>query len=135
VTTIVVRDGVMASDSMATRGPWVPPGSADKLFRMVDGGVAAVTGDYAPGCRYIGWLNDPKGDAPNTGDATVIRLHPDNTVTIYECGGSYREDVSEFCAAALAALHMGADAAKAVAIAALVDAHTGGAVITMKCEV
>lgn len=130
----------MAADSMATRGSWVLPGRTDKLFRMSDGGVAAVTGDYAPGCRYIEWLNDPKGDAPTTGDATVIRLHPDNTVTIYECGGSYREDVSEFCAwgsgmpAALAALHMGADAAKAVAIAALVDAHTGGDVATMKCE-
>lgn len=141
MTTIVYRDGVMASDSLATRGAWVLPGHTEKLFRMKDGGVAAVTGDYAPGCRYIEWLNSPTGEEPAIGESTVIRLNPDLTVTVYEVGGSYKEDVGEFCAwgsgmpAALAALHMGADAAKAVEMASLVDTNSGGKVITMKCEV
>lgn len=141
MTTIVVRDGVMASDSLATRSPWKLPGTTDKLFRMKDGGMAGVTGDYAPAVRYIEWLNNEDGDEPSLGDATVIRIHPDMSCTVYEAGGSYKEDVSEFCAwgsgmpAALAALHMGADAVKAVEVACLVDTSSGGAIVTMKCEV
>jgi len=109
VTTIVYRSGVLAADSLATRGQWKLPGVTAKLFRMKDGGMAGVTGDYAPAVRYA--------------------------------GGAYTEDVSTFCAwgsgmpCALAALHMGASAAKAVSVAAVVDTSTGGNVITMKCEI
>jgi hypothetical protein len=141
VTTIVFRDGVLASDSLATRNPWKLPGSTSKLFRMSDGGMAGVTGDYAPSVRYVEWLNGPQEtDEPSLGDATVVRIHPDQTCTVYEAGGSYVEDVSAFCAwgsgmpCALAALYMGASAAEAVAVAMVVDTHSGGDVVTMECE-
>jgi len=131
----------MAADSRSGRGAWTMPGIAEKLFRMADGGVAAVTGDCAPGCRYIEWLDVP-GDRPepDIGDATVVRLMPDGTIRVYEAGGSYIENVAEFLAwgsgmaPALGAMHMGADAVKAVEIAALVDAHTGGPVVSMKIK-
>lgn len=141
MTTIAYRDGVLASDSLATRNPWKLPGSTEKLFRMEDGGMAGVTGDYAPAVRYVEWLNsDQETDEPTLGDATVIRILPDLTCMIYEAGGSYIEDVTTFCAwgsgmpCALAALHMGASAAKAVAVAAVIDTHSGGDIVTMTCE-
>lgn len=142
MTTIAYRSGVLAADSLATRGQWKLPGATAKLFRMKDGGMAGVTGDYAPAVRYVEWLNSGQDtDEPTLGDATIIRILPDLTCTVYEAGGAYIEDVSTFCAwgsgmpCALAALHMGASAAKAVSVAAVVDTSTGGEVVTMKCEV
>lgn len=141
MTTIAFRAGILASDSLATRGPWKLPGNTEKLFRMKDGGMAGVTGDYAPAVRYIEWLNsDQTTEEPSLGDATIIRILPDQTCLVYEVGGCYIEDVTTFCAwgsgmpCALAALHMGASAAKAVAVAAVVDTTSGGDVITMTCE-
>lgn len=141
MTTIAIRNGTMACDSRGSRGQCILPGAAQKLFRMNDGGVAAIVGDYAPGWAYVDWLNNP-GDRsePGIGDASVIRLHPDKTVTVYECGGFFKEDVTQFCAwgsgmaPALAALHMGASAIKAVQIAMLVDPGSGGEIQSMKVK-
>lgn len=132
MTTIAYRDGVVAADTRSTRGGFILPGSSPKLFRMLDGGVAAVTGDYAPGVSFIEWLKAPDGKPePSLGEATVIRFRADRTITIYECDGSYAE-TAPFCAwgsgmtPALAALHAGLSAADAVKIAMLIDPYSGG---------
>ena len=57
MTTIAYRNGVLAADGLGTRGSWLLPGKAQKLFRMKDGGMAAITGDYANGCQYIHCLS------------------------------------------------------------------------------
>jgi ATP-dependent protease HslVU (ClpYQ) peptidase subunit len=141
VTTIAFRWGVMAADSRMMNGGWINRYSADKLFRLPDGGVAGVTGTFAEAVAFAKWLQDGEsGDRPPLTESTVVRLRKDGTLTIYEQNSSF-DIATEFGAwgsgspAANAAMYMGADAAKAVEIAALLDDSTGGKVVTMKCEV
>lgn len=141
MTTIAFRDGVLAADSRFMIGGWKQPYPAKKLFRMADGTVCGVTGDYAVSVAYVEWLDGNRTEpAPNLGEGgRVIHLAKDGAITIYEQTGSFQVE-PEFAAwgsgspAAHAALHMGADAAKAVEIAALVDDNTGGPVYSMRCE-
>jgi hypothetical protein len=141
VTTVAYRWGVLAADSRMMNGGWKHRYAAEKLFRLPDGGVAAVTGTYAEAVAFVTWLQGGEvGDKPSISESTVIRLRKNGTLTIYEGNASFNV-TTEFGAwgsgspAANAAMYMGADAAKAVEIAALLDDCTGGEVFTMKCEI
>ena len=137
MTTIVYRDGVMAADSRAMISGWKTGYPLPKLFRLKDGSVCAVCGDYAPAFAFKDWLDtDRVTPRPGLSETTVIHMTADG-VTIHEDGGSF--PISAHFAAwgsgappAYGALHMGADAVKAVEIAALVDDGTGGPVTFMK---
>ncbi|MFC3072354.1 hypothetical protein [Shinella pollutisoli] len=141
MTTVAYRDGVLAADSRFMVNGWKQPHPAKKLFRMKDGAVCAVTGDYAISVEFVRWLDGDRAQpAPQLGDmGRVIHMAKDGTLTIYEMSGSF-EVSCEFTAfgsgspAAQAAMYMGADAIKAVEIAALLDDATGGNVCHMKCE-
>lgn len=141
MTTVAYRWGVLAADSRMMNGGWIHRFSASKLFRLPSGDVAGVTGTYAEAVAFIRWLqNGEVGDRPSLSESTIIRLRKTGSLTIYEAGASF-DVTTEFGAwgsgspAANAAMYMGADAAKAVEIAALLDDNTGGEVVTMKCEV
>ncbi|RTM07409.1 MAG: hypothetical protein EKK31_11640 [Hyphomicrobiales bacterium] len=141
MTTIAYRWGVLASDSRMMNGGWIHRYGGDKLFRLPNGEIVGVTGTYAEAVAFVSWLQGGEaGDKPTLSEATVVRLRKDGTLTIYEAGASFNV-TTEFGAwgsgspAANAAMYMGADAAKAVEIAALLDDCTGGEVKTMKCEV
>jgi ATP-dependent protease HslVU (ClpYQ) peptidase subunit len=141
VTTIAYRWGVMAADSQSMCGGWINRYAAEKLFRLPDGGVAGVAGTFAEAVAFVKWLQDGEvGDRPALTESTVIRMRKDGTLTIYEQNASF-DLTTEFGAwgsgspAANAAMYMGADAARAVEIAALLDDSTGGKIVTMKCEV
>jgi 20S proteasome alpha/beta subunit len=141
MTTIAYRDGVLASDSRFIVNGWKQPYPAKKLFRMNDGTVCAVTGDYAVSVALVRWLDsDQKEASPSLGEGgRVIHLIRDGEITVYEMSGSF-EVRAEFAAwgsgspAAHAAFHMGADAVKAVEIASLVDDGTGAPFCFMRCE-
>jgi hypothetical protein len=141
MTTIAFRWGVLASDSMCCRGSWINPYPAEKLFRLPDGGVAGVTGEYAEAMGFVAWLQGhEQADRPPLSEASVIRLHKDGSLTIYEGSASYdiKPDFAAFGSggmAANAAMYMGADAAKAIEVASLLDDGTGGKIVTMKCEI
>lgn len=142
MTTIAYRWGVMAVDSQcSSSNGWINPYVVDKIHRLPDGTVAAVCGTLAEATKFIGWLKSGEtGDEPPLAESTVIRLRKDGSLTIYEAGASFNVK-TEFGAwgsggpAANAAMHMGADAAKAVEIASLLDDSTGGAIVAMKCEI
>jgi ATP-dependent protease HslVU (ClpYQ) peptidase subunit len=141
MTTIAYRWGVLAADSRMMSGGWKHRYSATKLFRLPSGDIAGVVGTYAEAVAFVTWLqNSETGDKPALNEATVIRLRKDGSLTIYEQNASFNI-TTEFGAwgsgspAANAAMYMGADAAKAVEIAALLDDCTGGEVVTMKCEI
>lgn len=141
MTTIAYRWGVMAADSRAMVGGWKASYGSDKLHRLPDGTVAGVVGEYASAVRFVVWLQSGEaGDNPGLSEASVIRMLKDGSLIIYEENGAFPVR-TEFGAwgsgspAANAAMYMGADAAKAIEIAALLDDSTGGKVITMKCEV
>lgn len=141
MTTIAYRSGVLASDSRAMLGGWKSAYSLPKLFRMKDGSsVVGVVGNYAMAVKFKDWLDaGSEGDAPGMDDTTVIQMHTEGNVTIHEAGGSFPVQ-ADFAAwgsgmpAAQAALIMGADAARAIEIAAMLDDSTGGDVVTMTCE-
>ena len=139
MTTIAYRDGVLAADSLVCVSGWKQPHRAAKLHRMQDGTVCGMTGDLAPASSFIRWLDTGEGDKPPMTDARVIHMQHGGRLRVYEDGGYFDLDC-EFTAfgsgspAAQAAMHMGADAARAVEIAALLDDSTGGEIVSMKCE-
>ncbi|MDB6036001.1 MAG: proteasome and subunit [Verrucomicrobiales bacterium] len=143
MTTIAFRDGILASDSLASYGETKVPGDMQKLFRLRDGSAAGVTGSEGEWRRVIAWLDGDRG-APQPqpigeNRSSVIVLHIDGTIEIFEDGYHFTES-SKFMAwgsgqpAALGALHAGMSAADAVRIATMVDKSSGGAVQTMRPE-
>lgn len=135
MTTIVYRDGVMASDSQAQRAGWVLPGASQKIWRRPDGALLGLTGDYAEGLRLVRWcLEEEDPETQPTADSAVLRALPDGSVVIFEGGG--RDDlgrpdfavVGSGLPVALGALQMGAGAIRAVETACLHDPYSGGEV-------
>lgn len=139
MTTITYRDGVVAADTRMVAGGWIGAGSARKIFRMQNGGVCAVTGDLAIGTTFIDWFDGDKANPrPSLGDDCRVISFRNNKITVHEGGGSFEMEGSAFYAwgsgapAALAAMHLGADAMKAVEVASIVDPYTGGPFVFMR---
>ena len=136
MTTITFRDGVVAVDGRSVDGDWIACENTRKLFRVRDGTVAAVVGNYARGVAVVDWLKaGGRGGRPNTEGTTVLVFSAD-LITAYENGGRY--DVEPEMLAwgsgapvALGAMYAGASAMEAVKIAARVDPYTGNRVTTM----
>jgi 20S proteasome alpha/beta subunit len=141
VTTIAYRAGVLAAaDTRSMNGGWINHYTAEKLFRLPDGSIAGVCGTYAEAVRFVRWLQSGEVQpAPDLPESTIIRLHRDGSLTLYEASASFKVTV-DFAAwgsgspAANAAMYMGASAERAVEVAALLDDSTGGPVVSMKCE-
>jgi len=136
MTTIAYRNGILAADSRCMLGGWKATYPLPKLFRLKDGSVCGICGDYASGLAFKDWLDsDHSNPRPTLPETTVIQMTSDG-VTIHEDGASFPV-VTEFAAwgsgspAANGALHMGADAVKAVQVAAMLDDSTGGDVTLM----
>ena len=141
MTTIAYRWGVLAADSRAGSNGWIYPYASEKLHRLPDGTVVGLCGTLAEATKFVQWLKaGESGDEPPLAESTIIRLRKDGSLTIYEAGASF-DIKTEFGAwgsggpVANAAMYMGADAAKAVEIASLLDDATGGKIVTMKCEI
>lgn len=140
MTTIAYRAGIIAADTLSGYGDWKVPGVTEKLHRFKDGSVGGMTGSESLCRRTIDWIErgrsteQPQPSGEQRG--AVILMHPAGSVEIFEDGAAYFE-TAPFMAygsgqpAALAALHMGASAKKAVSIAMLVDKHSGGQVRSM----
>lgn len=139
MTTIAYRNGILAADGQAMNGEWIQTGSVRKLHRLSNGSVCGVTGEFTKGLSFLNWLDgDRENPRPEMGDAwRVIELQSDGTLLVHEAGGTFEPDI-EFCAwgsgapPANAAMIMGADATRAVEVAAMIDPNTGGSVCSMK---
>jgi len=145
MTTIAVRDGVMAADTRANQSGRLA--TAQKLFRA-NGAVIGITGYWVDGKIFVDWYvagadraNPPdwrtQGDEKVEFEALVLTkegidwwsytLVPDRVLDNYWSIGSGS-------LAALAAMQCGRTASEAVFIAMQVDAATGGDVETMRVE-
>lgn len=146
MTTIAVRAGVMTADSMM--GGSIR-GTCRKIIRIEYGdgpggdivGGAGNLADVQAMFRWFkagadmdkppAWINH-HGEKP---DAEIIVMQSDGKVFVID-DHMARIEVGEFWAigsgakAALGAMHMGADAKRAVEIAAMVDTQTGGDIET-----
>lgn len=140
MTTIVYRDGVMAADSRAT----ACNGSISrmtKLFR-VRGDIVGFAGEASSALVFHDWYKRPdRKDIPQalrdgSADFSALVLTSKGLLEYDKwCRAMTVED--EFYAigsgtlAALGAMHQGATARQAVAIACRIDPHSGPPVVSM----
>lgn len=137
MTTIVFRDGVMASDGRVTSGPWISSEHGQKLFRLPDNAIVGFSAeDQGKVMQWLGWYseNQPTG---HTIDIYALVAHPDGRLLYYSGTNAVDTSHQPFDAigsgwpVARAALLAGATAQEAVRIAAQVDSSTGPIVTTL----
>lgn len=128
----------MAADRQSTIGG-IYGGSVTKIARRDDGALIGISGDAGLGSRFKRWfLAGENGDAPTLNAdadnyAIAIVVRPDGSIEEHGRFG-WATIEGQFVAygsgleAAIAAMHMGADAARAVEIASLIVNGCGGGV-------
>lgn len=138
MTVIVYRDGIMAADRQSTISG-VRACEVTKIARREsDGALIGVAGDAALASAYMRWfVAGEQGERPSmhvsaddhkTALALIVR--PDGSVEEHSVAG-WAPVEGEFFAygsgleAAIAAMHMGADARRAVEIANIVTTGCG----------
>lgn len=138
MTTIAVRNGVMAADSMVVDVKNKMTGK--KLYRLPDGRIMGACGDCTCAELFYQFLLNGRAIEFSEEERKAfcaLVLNTDGTVDSWDDERISWRILDEFAAigsgneAACAAMHMGASAIKAVKIAKLVNADTGGRVVSM----
>jgi hypothetical protein len=81
MTTIAIKDGVVAADSQTTAHNYIF--RAVKMVRLPDGGVAVKCGDASAGYAGLKWLAEgERGDPPDITGATVVIYRPDYSIWV-----------------------------------------------------
>ena len=150
MSTVVFREGLLAADTLMTQGSIKCPESMNKLAmgktHPVIDAMAGKTAALASTMRMIEAMPTAPWDGgefpsrpPLDQSCELVVFHRDGRVFSFETDGLWFEPADvPFMAlgsgskAALGALHMGADAVRAVEVASLADAYTGGAIITLR---
>lgn len=136
MTTIAYRAGVLAADSQITMGE-VRYAQATKIKCLPNGALAAGCGSLVQCAKLLAFLEENDGGwttevLKSCPDASVIYVQPDGQVMLLEGGkkggvapleGEFFADGSGYVAA-LAAMKAGADAVRAIEIAAELDVNT-----------
>jgi hypothetical protein len=137
MSTIAYRDGVLAADSRVS-DDWIMPHTGRKIERLPSGLLFAFSGNVYKQQAFLAWVLSREGEQPDLGDdSKAMLVRPGGEVTFFMYKGSLVVE-GPFCALgggapiAIAAMHMGASARRAVEIAALVDPYTGGDIITLE---
>lgn len=141
MTTIVWRNGVLASDSRSTYGgDTINLGNLKKIHRLKSGGLAAGCGTTAAITRIIAAIDTKAEYVPKAQGTIVVEVKPGGLISVHEADGTFTVPQTGFyawgsgMAAALGALHAGASAAEAVAAACKVDPLSGGAVQAVRLK-
>lgn len=145
MTTIAYRDGVLAGDGLYHRGGWKMGNTHQKVWKTPDGRLVGICGDAAHVSKLVAWLLCP----PRKRTTERPKLEKD-TGTVVEVFGNgkaryYEHDyfhpvndrywsVGSGSIAALVAMDMGADAVRAIKIAAKRDDSTGGRISAVKLK-
>lgn len=140
MTTIAIRDGVLASDTLVTRYGEQAAGHRVKAYK-VDGAIVTAVGKATFARAFHQWTMDGrKGDAPSNSESTGIVLEVDGSVSLYNEGLRETAPFAEFYAFgsgneyALGAMAMGADARQAVAAASRFCLFTGGEISVLRLD-
>jgi ATP-dependent protease HslVU (ClpYQ) peptidase subunit len=130
MTTIAANREGLAGDSRLISGSTISHGR--KVWRR-KGAVLGIAGGYAQAHRLVDWfLSGARGDPPELDEVEAVILTRDGRLLHYEGAERPFEVADEFISigsgkeAAMAAMYMGADPRKAIQVASLVDANTGG---------
>lgn len=137
MTTVAYRDGVLASDGRVTIKDVVDSDNDRKIFRLSDGSVFGMAGEYIGGLKLLALMKQqakkpaPKLPSPTLKGTKALFITPENTLWYFEVdfweklkhpyyaigsGGKF----------ALAAMDAGADAKAAVRIGMKRDVYSGG---------
>ena len=139
MTTIAYRDGVMAADKLAVRQDIKISSCKVHYF---DGGLIGFAGNFMDCLHFMDWFADKNAEkeplsfttyegAADAPDVSAIIAYKDGRVEYWTHHCQPIPIIDPFIAigsgamAAMAAMHMGADALEAIRIASLVDNGTG----------
>jgi len=146
MTVIAYRNGVMAADSRITftgEESGTAYGRCEKLFRVRDA-IIGLQGESSPGLVFLDWYASGAVEAHEG----LVHSDADFYALVMTSTGVYMFDkwcrgervLDEFWAigsgakAALGAMHMGADAREACAIACRIDPYCALPIETMTLE-
>lgn len=142
MTTIAWDGTTLAVDRQCVNNGW--PNPATKLFRLQDGSAVAGAGELSFIMQMVDWLesgavpaNFPAAQRDKDDWQPVIVVR-DKTVFRYERTPFPLKQEGKFYAAgsgrdfALATMHLGHDAVKAVEVASALDVNTGMGVDTVR---
>lgn len=140
MTTIVYRDGVIAYDSRLTAGGLITTDSHDKHL-VVQGHHFFWSGAHADVQAFVDWFFGSKPDS--VPDLSALVMAPSGQVWVTSCNstdGLWKAPVplnrpyaiGSGSPYAWGAMDMGADAIKAVRVAAGRDTGTGGKIRSFK---
>jgi len=137
MTTVAVRDGVMASDSASEMDGVLS--KVKKMYRAKDGSIIGLAGNIGQGIAFVRWYDKKgKGEKPDMDDAYALVLKPTGEVISFDCTLEPFPISEPFTAIgsgaqlAMAAMLAGADAKRAVQIACKIDPHSGLGVVALK---
>lgn len=148
MTTIAIKDGILAVDQIVICGNMIVSKTHDKVQRMPTGALAGVVGNVDMGQAFVRWLSEQgtevdlsrapclsaKNDDGDSLESYVIVAYLVDGLTMVQKYSTL--GMSEFypveamawgsgAQAARGAMAVGADAGEAVNAAAEVDAYTG----------
>lgn len=136
MTTIAYRDGVLAADTLTTRGYT----AIDGAMKVASGphGLGGACGNYGFVTAWLEWVSGERAERPvpvQTADDTDVGLliTPEGAIMVYEGSGHYQIRAPYYAIGsgrdqALGAMHAGASAANAIRAAIEHDTYTGGTV-------
>lgn len=149
MTTIAVRDGIMCSDSQATRGDFIDNICTEKLFE-VGGCIIGISGGVISAKKFVEWFSDTLEAAQAQEDYPFITVTPPeklvetdfHCLVLYPEGQIYEffgcdnviEILTPYAAAgsgmfnALCAMDAGASAEEAVKVSIGRDPFSGGGI-------
>lgn len=133
MTTIATDGWSLAGDGRSTNGDAVSDTDRRKVFPLEDGSIIGISGRTRDGERAArALLANPSDHGDAKGDYTLLRLHRNGRVEVYE--GSLSDPIKarppyaigSGWVPAVAAMRAGAEPKAAVKIAASLDVFTGG---------
>lgn len=140
MTTIAYRDGVLAADSLVNSSNGASCGTVHKIGKV--GGhklLWGFSGDLARMEAFVAWANGKRdGDPPTWGDDCGVGILVNHQGPREWWGDGWAQYDAPFYAwgsgerIALGAMWAGADAARAVEIAANIDSQSGLPVRVLK---
>jgi ATP-dependent protease HslVU (ClpYQ) peptidase subunit len=150
MSTVVYRDGILAADTLMVQGSIKCPEGMNKAMmgktHPVIYAMAGRTAALATAVRLIESMpvapwdgGDYPSKPPMDSNSELAIFHRDGRIFSIETDGMWFEPahvpfmaLGSGAKAALGALHMGADAVRAVEVASLIDAFSGGPVVTLR---
>lgn len=142
MTTIAYRDGVLAADTLTTRGATAIVG----VTKVAKGGtrMGGACGGAGFCSEWLAWIREERPEPPEAkcvddcNDVGMV-VHADGRLEIYEPSGAYTIETPYYAFGsgrdqALGAMFAGADAETAVRAACEHDVYTGGPVTVLRRE-